>query len=317
MQTNEQREQDSKRGYTVVLVPEGNGKIQRAYFSAPRLRRLLYGTGVLTVVLMLALGYSLYSMAKIPERRQMAKQLLEQRLHLARISAQLDSSERALERVRRLDRKLRIALGEGLAVDDSSVPGIGGPGLRELNRYDGVADSEARLTLARLDAGTRDLEQAARTEEGRLQDLQALVHDRSARLASTPSILPTRGWITSGFGMRTSPFTGIKSMHEGLDVATRIGNPVKVTADGVVTYAGVKSGYGKVVIVDHGFSMATRYGHLSAIEVEPGQEVRRGELVGRVGNTGRTTGPHLHYEVRLAGVPVNPKRYILLEDQPH
>jgi murein DD-endopeptidase MepM/ murein hydrolase activator NlpD len=130
-------------------------------------------------------------------------------------------------------------------------------------------------------------------------------------LASTPSIWPVRGWVTSGFGKRLSPFTGRKNLHTGIDIATRHGTVVVAPADGVVTRVTTKYDMGKLVEIDHGYGILTRYGHNSEILVRPGQRVRRGQPIARVGNTGRSTGPHLHYEVRLNGVPVNPMRYIV------
>jgi murein DD-endopeptidase MepM/ murein hydrolase activator NlpD len=101
------------------------------------------------------------------------------------------------------------------------------------------------------------------------------------------------------------------SQHRGLDIAADIGTPIRSPATGIVTAATVDSGYGKVITVDHGHGIVTRYGHCSQMYVKAGQKVRRGDVIGAVGNTGRSTGPHLHYEVRLQGVPVNPERYIL------
>lgn len=134
---------------------------------------------------------------------------------------------------------------------------------------------------------------------------------RQSLLQATPSISPTKGWITSAFGYRTSPYTKKPSLHQGLDIAALYGTSVRATGDGVVTYTGYDSGYGKLISIDHGYGMVTRYGHNSQVFVVMGQQVKRGEVIATVGNTGRTTGPHLHYEVRLDDVPVDPQNYIL------
>ena len=144
-----------------------------------------------------------------------------------------------------------------------------------------------------------------------LEELHALLDDQRSILNSTPSIWPTRGFVSSTFGYRVSPFTSVKKMHEGLDLAAPKGTDVVAPADGVVTFSGVKGAYGNIIVVDHGYGLVTRYGHLSKVLVEPGQQVKRGSSIARVGNTGRSTGDHLHYEVRIDGVPVNPTRYIL------
>jgi len=130
-------------------------------------------------------------------------------------------------------------------------------------------------------------------------------------LASTPSIRPVGGWISSRFGYRKSPFTGRKEFHAGLDIATQSGTKLVATANGRISYAARKGYIGNLVIIDHGFGMVTKYGHLKKILVKRGQKVKRGDVIGLIGNTGRSTGPHVHYEVRINGTPVNPLKYIL------
>jgi murein DD-endopeptidase MepM/ murein hydrolase activator NlpD len=119
------------------------------------------------------------------------------------------------------------------------------------------------------------------------------------------------GWVTSGFGFRTDPFTGLNQMHEGLDISNRVGTPVVATADGIVSDTGKDLIHGNMLVISHGFGMTSSYSHLSKITVRVGQKVKRGDKVAEVGNTGRTTGPHLHYEVKLNGIAANPMRYIL------
>ena len=134
---------------------------------------------------------------------------------------------------------------------------------------------------------------------------------KQSLLEATPTISPTNGWITSNFGYRISPYTNRPAFHQGLDIAAPPGTPVRATGSGVVTYTGYDAGYGKLVSIDHGYGILTRYGHNTEIFVVMGQKVKRGDVVATVGNTGRSTGPHLHYEVHLNGIPINPKNYIL------
>lgn len=149
-------------------------------------------------------------------------------------------------------------------------------------------------------------------EQGILE-LWETLSERQSLLAATPSIRPVRGWFTSKFGYRISPFTGRPVMHNGLDLAASPGTPIVAPADGVVSFAGYDPGYGKLVSIDHGYGVITRYGHTSQIYVEVGQKVRRRDVIAAVGTTGRSTGPHLHYEVRVNNVPVDPKNYVLDE----
>lgn len=125
-----------------------------------------------------------------------------------------------------------------------------------------------------------------------------------------PELWPVAGRISSSFGERLDPFDGEGAFHTGLDIATPMGTPVHVTAEGVVTYAGILRGYGRAVVVDHGHHLRTLYAHLSGFAAAVGQRVDRGDVIGFVGDSGRSTGPHLHYEVRINGVPVNPYKYL-------
>jgi murein DD-endopeptidase MepM/ murein hydrolase activator NlpD len=146
----------------------------------------------------------------------------------------------------------------------------------------------------------------------RISIARANIYRLTRTLGSVPVRKPVDGDVdpASAFGVRTDPFTGSPAMHTGLDLHGESGDPVRATADGTVTAAGWSGGYGKVVDVDHGNGISTRYGHLSAIDVHVGQTVRIGQILGRVGSTGRSTGPHLHYEVRVDGEPVDPERYL-------
>jgi hypothetical protein len=143
-----------------------------------------------------------------------------------------------------------------------------------------------------------------------LELLLEQLDDKRVKLASMPSIWPARGWLTSRFGPRVSPFTGRRQMHAGLDIASREGTPIIAPAQGRVSYVGRKGPMGNTVILDHGFGVKTIYGHTSAIHVKPGQSVERGQKIASIGSTGRSTGPHLHYVVEVKGKPRNPLDYI-------
>jgi len=147
--------------------------------------------------------------------------------------------------------------------------------------------------------------------QGALDAIEVKLGERVRWMSSTPTIAPVRGILTSGFGTRSDPMTHGPGLHQGIDIAAAAGQPVHAAADGLVVLAATTSGYGEAVYLAHGFGVTTRYGHLSELDVRPGQRVHRGDLLGRVGSTGRSTGSHLHYEVRLDGTPVNPLAYIL------
>jgi murein DD-endopeptidase MepM/ murein hydrolase activator NlpD len=155
------------------------------------------------------------------------------------------------------------------------------------------------------------LKSEAESQEESLSELEKLLSTKKEILVHTPSIWPTQGWVTSGFGFRINPFTGLNQMHEGLDISNRVGTHIIAPADGIVTDTGQDYSFGKVIVISHGFGMTSRYCHLSKIFVTPGQKVKRGNKIAEIGNTGKSTGPHLHYEVRINGIPVNPMKYIL------
>lgn len=158
----------------------------------------------------------------------------------------------------------------------------------------------------------RSLRQSQLREQGVLQLWDSL-SERQSLLMATPSIKPTRGWFTSRFGYRMDPYTNRPQMHAGIDMAAPPGTPVYAPADGIVSYVGYESGYGKLVSIDHGYGVVTRFGHNSRVFVEQGQRVRRWDAISAVGSTGRSTGAHLHYEVRIHGIAVDPMNYILTE----
>lgn len=160
----------------------------------------------------------------------------------------------------------------------------------------------------------RQVDQTGLAAKHQLLDFDQLIRQLEKKknlLASTPSIRPVDGYITSKFGYRTSPFTGKRTFHSGLDISNKSGTEIIATADGKVSYAARKMYFGNLVIIDHGYGRVTKYGHLKKILVKPGQRVKRGEVIALLGNTGQSTGPHVHYEVRISGTPVNPLKYIL------
>lgn len=179
----------------------------------------------------------------------------------------------------------------------------------EMNVTDNTSARDYASLSIRID---RALRQSQLREQGVLQLWDSL-SERQSLLSSTPSVKPTKGWFTSRFGYRLDPFTNRPHMHAGVDMAAPPGTPVFAPADGVVSYVGYEPGYGKLVSIDHGYGVVTRYGHNSRVFVEQGQRVHRWDAISAVGTTGRSTGAHLHYEVRIHGIAVDPMNYILTE----
>ncbi len=156
-----------------------------------------------------------------------------------------------------------------------------------------------------------DLNIATTTQGKGFEKLLTGLESQRNLLASTPAVFPTKGWITSKFGYRKSPFTELKEFHEGLDISNREGTPVIAPANGVISATGYNRLIGNFVMIDHGYGIVTSYLHLNKILVKRDQTVKRGALIAQIGSTGRSTGPHLHYAVRLNGAFVDPEKYIL------
>jgi len=184
--------------------------------------------------------------------------------------------------------------------------GIGGPSLSMISQR-----SEAEELAFETEAEIDHLLRVSEFELSAYQEVETSMMSVKDRLEHTPSIWPTRGWLSRGYGMKNDPFTGVNQMHRGLDIANHTGTPIIATADGKITSARKNGGMGKTIMINHGYGFKTRYAHLSEIKVKAGQRVKRGDIIGLMGSTGYSTGPHLHYEVIRNGRTLNPYNYIL------
>jgi murein DD-endopeptidase MepM/ murein hydrolase activator NlpD len=244
------------------------------------------------------------------ELSQLRQQTQEQKSKIHFFSSKIEDLERQLSTLKDFDKKIRIIANLEKSQETTSFMGMGGPSPSDVReKLKAEKDEEGLSHQLRTDI--ERLESEANSQEESLSELVKLLQSKKKILVHTPSIWPVHGWVTSGFGFRINPFTGLTQMHEGLDISNRIGTPVKATAEGIVSDVGRDYSLGNVVVISHGFGMITRYCHLNKIFVRAGQKVKRGDKIAEVGTTGRSTGPHLHYEVRVSGVPVNPLRYIL------
>src|SRR5512142_1238841 len=294
--------------FTVIVVSDHSQAVRK--FRVPR-RWLVNAAWTLAVLALFGgvtighyfalLGSSSENAVLKEENAQLRSQILLVQEKVAHISATLD-------RVERFDAKLRTAVTQ--LQDPERNLAIGPVGNDAEPNLPGPAPA-AEANLNALPGKLSSLEGEAARQERSLRDLQEYFDDQRSQLASTPSLWPARGWVTSDFGTRMDPYTAERKMHEGLDIATPLGQPIFAPSDGTVVFAGTEGGYGKVLVIDHGYGVKTRYGHLSEILVHLGDRVGRGDKVALVGNTGRSTGPHLHYEVRVNGIPENPRKFTL------
>jgi murein DD-endopeptidase MepM/ murein hydrolase activator NlpD len=244
------------------------------------------------------------------ELSQLRQQTQEQKSKIHFFSSKIEDLERQLSRLKDFDKRIRIIANLEKSQETTSFIGMGGPSPSDI-REKLKAEKDEKGLAQQLRTDIERLESEATSQEESLSELEKLLQNKKEMLVHTPSIWPVHGWVTSGFGFRTNPFTGLTQMHEGLDISNRIGTPVIATADGIVSDTGRDSSHGNVVVISHRFGINSRYFHLNKVFVRAGQKVKRGDKVAEVGTTGMSTGPHLHYEVRVNGIPVNPVRYIL------
>lgn len=208
------------------------------------------------------------------------------------------------------ERDVQVASLGSIASEVSALYGLKSePTLVVASQHD-IQDSEVNSSLDQLSA----LRNSALTGAATVGISLGMTHNATTadwyRANSAPNLWPVDGQVTGSFGERIDPFNGEGAFHSGVDIGSNYGHPVIAPADGVVTFADFLGGYGKAIMLDHGHGISTRYGHLSGYAVAPGQEVHRGDVIGYVGLSGRSTGPHLHYEVRINDTPVNPYKYL-------
>jgi murein DD-endopeptidase MepM/ murein hydrolase activator NlpD len=296
--------------FTVIVVSDHSQAVRK--FRLPRkwLTKAGYVGGGVALVGLLTIGHYFALLGASSENSVLKEENAQLRSQILLVQEKVAHISATLDRVERFDAKLRTAVTQlqdpernlaigpvGNSDSDSSIPG--------------PAPAAAEGNLSALPGKLTSLETEASRQEQSLRELQEYFDDQRSLLASTPSIWPTRGWVTSDFGTRIDPYTAERKMHQGLDIASPHGQPVYSPSDGTVVFAGTEAGYGNVLVIDHGYGVKTRYGHLAELFVKSGERVSRGAKVAAVGNTGRSTGPHLHYEVRVNGIPENPRKFIL------
>ncbi|MBE9529808.1 MAG: M23 family metallopeptidase [Proteobacteria bacterium] len=237
-------------------------------------------------------------------------EIVTQHRQIQKFADEINTLKLTLVDLNNFEKKIRIIANIEKPADNDSLFGVGGSIPEDLDSQAPLKEKQNGL-MREMHSQTRQLTLASINRQKGLESLyNELVNQRNL-LSSTPSIRPATGWISSGFGYRKSPFTDLREFHKGLDIANRKGTPIIATGDGIVTFTGAKGLLGKVIVVNHGHGMVTRYGHLQKILIKRKGNVKRGDTIALMGNSGRGTGPHLHYEVLLNGIPVNPKKYIL------
>ena len=250
----------------------------------------------------------------LPSRRALARDVANQRAQIQAYAEKVSDLTAQMTALHAFEKKIRLIANIEAPAGQEAVFGIGGATEDDLEddleNIPALTENPGGLIRA-MHAQLDQLSEASVVQNQAFEEVYGYLQGQKSLLASTPAIRPTTGWISSGFGYRKSPFTGLKEFHRGLDIATREGTPIIAPADGVVIFSGRKGGLGNLLTIDHGRGIITRYAHLKKSLLKRGGHVKRGDKIALVGNTGRSTAPHLHYEVHLNGIPVNPAKYIL------
>jgi len=308
------------------LILSNSGTAAKQFSASKLVLRL---TGGLVCLLLAGFGYIVYDyLALKREARLVSTQANEavcqlessnaeikhQRKQIQNFAKEITSLKEQLLALNEFESQIRIIANLDKAGEAENLFGIGGSIPEDLDAN--VALKEKHNGLMReMHDQIDQIEMAAVNQQAGFESLLKSLEDQQNLLASTPTIRPVSpradSWITSRFGKRRSPFTNKSEMHKGYDIAANKGTPILATADGIVTFVGNRGLYGKMVIIDHGHGIVTRYGHCSKVLKQRGEKVNRWDTIALVGNTGRSTGPHVHYEVVLNGLQVNPEKYIL------
>jgi len=330
---------EPKDSYTVMIFRGSMAGPLRFSFSR-KLIKTLVGVGIaLLVIEVVLLSQVVLRIGEMWELKALRAEVQSAREQTTVFSAAVGDLKKRLMTMKEVNQRLRVMLGIDPQVTEGDL--LNGRGGEEATlQPSGTArpsatlpqdvssiaspttmvagmELEAEVAIQRDENALKVQEDLARlqtiagSEEKALEQLVQAAQGRQARWAATPSVWPVKGWVTSGFGQRVSPFTGQLAMHDGLDIGASPNAPVQAPAAGRVVALGFDPRMGNMVAIDHGFGIETQYGHMAKILVKSGQNVKRGDVVGLVGNTGISTGPHLHYLLKVNGHPVNPQRYIL------
>ena len=281
--------------------------------------------GLALVLLFAGVGYIIYdyfslkqTTSHLQDRETYISSQLEeihsQRMQIQDFANEINSLKEKLVALNNFEKKIRIIANIEKTNDSENIFGVGGSIPEDLDAD--IPLKEKHNSLMRdMHEQIEQLSRASVNQHDEFESLLKSLEDQQNLLASTPAIRPisrdVNSWVTSRFGYRTSPFTQRREFHKGYDISGRKGTPILATADGVVTFAGKKGLLGNTVVIDHGHGIITRYGHCDEFLKKRGDKVKRWEPIALMGNTGRSTGPHVHYEVHLNGIPVNPEKYIL------
>lgn len=335
---------ENSDSYTVVIFRGSTAKPLRFSFPRKFVRKLLIVCTVFVLADILVISHYVIRTGEVWELSAFKSEAMSARQQTVAFSTAIEDLKKRLNSMKEVNQRLRVMLGievpktgdqingrggeetplpegmtllqaqESLNSQGTKQPGEGheADGVSESSKgVSGLVDLEERELVKVVQSNLALLDKEAAVQEKTLEELTQVAEQKSSRWSATPSIWPVKGWVTSGFGPRVSPFTEKPAWHDGLDIGAAANAPVQAPAQGRVTTVGFDPKLGNLVKLDHGYGVETLYGHLAKALVKEGQRVRRGDVVGLVGSTGLATGPHLHYMVKVNGQALDPSKYIL------
>ena len=311
------------RFYTLLVIPEKTSKIRRFLLPGWIVKGVtlsFFIVGVLVFIMFVDYWKVIDKIGENKELRLENRKLIQQ---VQIFKNKVSSIEDTIERIETFATRLKVITNiedkdqlvkrlneKPLPIADNNIGDIEEESI--VNKITSDIESlEFEEERVKINKDLKKINTSSLLLEQNLHDIYELLMDQKSFISALPTIKPCRGYFTSGFGIRESPHGGGTKMHEGLDIANRSGTSIRSTANGFVRFSGIKPGYGKTIIVDHGYGLETWYAHLKDLKVKQGVQVRRGSLIALMGSTGRSTGSHVHYEVRVHGIPVDPLSYIL------
>ena len=298
-----------KNFYTLLILPKKHSSAKKISLSGT----VVKGVSIFFMSLILFMMYFSYDYIHIrrdqAELKRLKAQTAQQRQQIDALVAKVEQFSNKMEDLRQFDKKIRIMANLETKKEKGQVLGIGGP-VNEESRLSSKMAADDRELIAGVQKRVDRLMDDAVVREQSFASLLALLKEKKSLLAATPSLWPVMGWVTSEFGKRVNPFGGEIEFHKGIDIATKNGRVIQSPADGVVTEVSYQQDLGQMIQINHGHGISTMYAHLSRALVREGTAVRKGDRIGLVGSTGRSTGSHLHYAVMLNGVPINPRKYL-------
>jgi len=301
------------RFFTVIVVPSFHGKVRR--ITVPRF--LISIAIIILVVGFFGLFYFVSEYKIIKEKlayyRNLEKLAQIQQEKIVSLNKRVAQFSETLNKLKEVENRLKTIVGGGVSRSVEESFGEGGPQGYVL--FDSFAPEEITTnsleTISKIEEKLEALKSEVELRRKKLTEIQEIIKDKKELFASTPNIFPVKGWISSGYGIRINPFTGRKEMHEAIDIVAPWGAPVRAACQGKVVYSGWRDLYGLVIEVKNKYGYSAVYAHLSKILVKEGQEVKKGEIIGRVGSSGRSTGPHLHFEVWKGRKTVDPLKLMV------